>query len=248
LATSALIASRDNLLSIQPKEACNAILDGYQAALEKGGAAFVLAESHDHLRKMALPQLRDPIRFWQKLDALAPLNQAPPELVDLLSSAFPEPCLHITIIHRIAGLGSLGRERYTAIANFHDGKAAREAKRLAVSACAWAKGCEPTGEIFYQQIIDQAVHSSDPFTKQNESWVVRRIAPDCSRIELADLPRERDEVRLLSAMGWETANVHLGAGAGIKEQIVDDLAKRPAGWLLQASQEMMKSVLQDWQV
>ena len=74
---------------------------------------------------------------------------------------------------------------------------------------------------------------------------MRRLAPDCSRIELSALPKERDEVRLLHAMGWETANVHLGsAKAGALEA---DLKKRPAGWLLNAARKMEKAVLADFE-
>ena len=35
-----------------------------------------------------------------------------------------------------------------------------------------------------------------------QHWIVRRLAPDCSRIELAELPEEQDAVRLLHSMGY----------------------------------------------
>ena len=44
----------------------------------------------------------------------------------------------VRIAQRIAGLGSLGRERYVAIADWRRGKIAREAKALVTSAYAWA--------------------------------------------------------------------------------------------------------------
>jgi hypothetical protein len=75
-------------------------------------------------------------------------------------------------------------------------------------------------------------------------WIVRRLAPDCSRIELSALPKERDELRLLHAMGFETANVHLGS---IKARVLNaDLKKRPRGWLFQAARKMEKAVLADF--
>jgi hypothetical protein len=73
---------------------------------------------------------------------------------------------------------------------------------------------------------------------------VRLRAPDCSRIELSALPKERDEARLLHAMGWETANVHLGTAKG--RTILNDLKKRPRGWLLSAARKMEKAVLADF--
>jgi hypothetical protein len=74
---------------------------------------------------------------------------------------------------------------------------------------------------------------------------VRRLAPDCSRIELSALPKERDELRLLHAMGWETANIHLGT---IRPRVLlADLKKRPRGWLLKAAREMEKTVMADFE-
>jgi hypothetical protein len=69
-------------------------------------------------------------------------------------------------------------------------------------------------------------------------------APDCSRIELSSLPAERDTVRLLESMGWETANIHLGTLRA--RTILADLKKRPKGWLFQAARQMEKSVMADF--
>ena len=75
-------------------------------------------------------------------------------------------------------------------------------------------------------------------------WIVRRLAPDCSRIELSALPREHDVLRLLNAMGWETANIHLGSGRATTLRA--DLKKRPRGWLLNAARAMEKAVKADF--
>lgn len=246
LATSAMIASQESLLSIHPKDVCAAVLDGYQKGLEKGGRPFVLAEDHNHLRLLAQSETRAPAVFWSKLDPLPHVDTTPVEVVRLLDGAFPRPGQSLTIVHRVAGLGSLGRPRYTAVTELEGAKAAREAKRLTSSACAWARG-EPDGEILYQKIIDGAIHAADPFIQQHGAWVVRRIAPDCSRIELSDLPHERDEARLLSAMGEEIANVHLGSSAALGAQILIDMKKRSPDWLEKASEMMVKAVQDDWE-
>jgi hypothetical protein len=247
LAASALLASQELLLAIRPVDACDAILSGYHKALEKFGLPFVLAEEHEHLRIWATNQMRDPVHFWQKQDALPSLNDVPSDVEALLIGALPEAISNTRFIHRTAGLGSLGRQRYTIIADWRGGKVAREAKRLLASAWTWENTAEQTVEIFYQKIIDQANHNPDPFTKQHNDWLVRRIAPDCSRIELADLPKERDETRLLFAMGWETANVHLGSGPDTVAHILADLSKRHEDWLWKASQAMVKATLKDWE-
>jgi hypothetical protein len=73
---------------------------------------------------------------------------------------------------------------------------------------------------------------------------VRRLAPDCSRIELFELPKQRSEKVLLHAMGFETANVHLGSKKA--RAIQADLKKRGTSWLPKASEAMLKAVQQDW--
>jgi hypothetical protein len=76
-------------------------------------------------------------------------------------------------------------------------------------------------------------------------WLLRRLSPYCSRIELTALPRKRDDGKLLYAMGWETANVHLGNHQVIKA-IQRDLAKRKPKWLHRAAKAMTRVTLTDW--
>ena len=76
-------------------------------------------------------------------------------------------------------------------------------------------------------------------------WLLRRLSPYCSRIELTALPKKRDEGKLLYAMGWETANVHLGDQSQIKA-VQRDLAARKSGWLRKAAKAMTKVTLADW--
>ncbi|MBI3490644.1 MAG: DUF2252 family protein [Acidobacteria bacterium] len=70
LAASALLATRAGHLALSAREACDAILEGYRRAFELGGRPFVLAERHGWLRALALGDLRDPTKFWERLDAL----------------------------------------------------------------------------------------------------------------------------------------------------------------------------------
>jgi hypothetical protein len=76
--------------------------------------------------------------------------------------------------------------------------------------------------------------------------VVRRLAPDCSRIELASLSKDRDEARLLYSMGWETANLHFGTPQAIAK-VRGDLAARKGRWLHKASKMMLAATLRDWE-
>ena len=237
LATSASLA-------IDGATAAAAILDGYRSALQEGGRPFVLAEGHPTLRAMAVHRLHEPEGYWERLRGLSTVRgRVPPGALRALERMMPEPDLPRRVVHRIAGLGSLGRQRYVALADWHGGLVAREAKALAPSACVWAGGTGST-RIRYQEILDRAVRCRDPFVRPQRRWIVRRLAPDCSRIELAALPKERDELRLLRAMGWETANVHLGSGKA--KVLAAHLRRCPQNWLPRAAAHMRDAVLEDW--
>lgn len=245
-----LVASADLAVSvtglrIDLKDAAAAILEGYRDSLKAGGRPFVLAEDNLELRNMAIERLKDPGVFWRKLDKLPTWKGDVPKLVSKgLSRMMPERGLKCRIVHRIAGLGSLGRERFVAIAEWHGGQIAREAKALAPSACAWAKKTKGTPAILYEEMLDCAVRCLDPFVRMRGRWIVRRLAPDCSRIELGQLPKARDEARLLYYMGWETANVHLGTAKA--KAVLADLRKRKGNWLHDAAIRMVKATKADW--
>ncbi|MGI8990926.1 MAG: DUF2252 family protein [Bryobacteraceae bacterium] len=248
LAASAHLAIAGSHLQLEKKDACDAILRGYMEGLASGGRTFVLAEHHPWLRSMVTTVLRDPERFWSKMDALPTLEtRVPPNAVRAMRRMLPDDELDIRVVHRVAGLGSLGRERFVAIAEFRGGKVAREAKALAPSACVWAatSKAEPDQRLRYREIMDRAVRTLDPFVKLKGKWIVRRLAPDCSRVELAAMPKERDETRLLHAMGFETANIHLGTKKAAKT-ISGDLAKRGRGWLHAAAEHMVQATMKDW--
>ncbi len=241
LATSALLAG----MACEPKAAIEAILKGYVDGVEAGGRPFVLAEHHTVLRGMAAHRLHDPEGYWAKLHAL-PDSKKPPAAGALKAIArlMPERRMRWRTVHRVAGLGSLGRERWVGIADWHGGSVAREAKALAPSACVWAEDGDGKAPILYQKMLDTAVRCRDPFVRLEKRWIVRRLAPDCSRIELSALPKERDEMRLLHVMGFETANVHLGSAR--PRALNADLRKRPAGWLFRAARAMVEAVRADF--
>jgi len=246
LATSVHLTIAAGDLSLKTRDACEAILAGYTEGLQAGGRPLVLAEKHPRLRAQATSSLRDPAAFWEKLTKL-PTVQAdlPPSAIKAIERLLPEAGLRYRVVHRCAGLGSLGRQRWVAIAEWRGGYLAREAKALAPPAWVWANGRKEGPESFYQRIVAQAVRAPDPHLRLTKRWVTRRLAPDCSRIELADLPHERDETWPLCAMGWETANVHLGSQKAITA-VARDLLQRPRGWLHRAAEEMADIVHKDW--
>ncbi|HEY6224213.1 MAG TPA: DUF2252 family protein, partial [Gemmatimonadales bacterium] len=123
LATSVVVAVGYHDLNLEPKDACAEIEEGYRDALAAGGHAYVLAETHVELREMAQYRLHDPEKFWDKLDALPTVRGAlPAPVAGALDRSFPERGLEKRIVHRVAGVGSLGRQRYVALANWRGGR------------------------------------------------------------------------------------------------------------------------------
>jgi uncharacterized protein (DUF2252 family) len=265
LATSALVAIDYHDLEIEGRRATDAILAGYTDALDRGGHALVLAEHHQALRDMAVQRLRDPESYWDKLKALPTVRTPVPRAVQVaLAQALPERHIETRIVHRIAGLGSLGRPRFVALAEWRGGSIAREAKALAPSACTAAgrgAGRSPpyaqivwsavrwaakgdASRIYYADILRRGVRCPDPCVAVHGRWLVRRLAPDCSRIPLNELPRKRDEERLLHAMGWETANIHLGSPSWRAARA--DLKRRNERWLHDAARRMAEALDEDW--
>jgi uncharacterized protein (DUF2252 family) len=245
LATSALLAIESGHLSLKARDACDVILDGYRKSLAQHGLPFVLEEEHRWLRQIALSELRDPVPFWKKMESLPRVKrEIPASAQDALEHLLPERGLDYRVARRVAGLGSLGRTRLVALADCNGSKVAREAKALVPSSVYWAHGTDQP-ELLYQVIINRAVRSPDPFVQMRGRWIVRRLSPHCSRIELSVLPKGRDELRLLFAMGWETANIHLGSRFAVKSvrQHLDGLK---VGWLSASAKNMAQAVTRDW--
>jgi hypothetical protein len=246
LIVSAELAAEAGHIPLKSSEICGAVLEGYRESLDQHGLPFVLGEEHTWLRKIAESELRDPVHFWAKMDALREIKgPIPISATDAIEHLMPERALKYRLAHRVCGLGSLGHARFVAIANWKGGRIAREAKALVSSACFWAKTDTGPSEILYQAILTRAVRCLDPFVQLRGRWIVRRLSPHCSRIELAAMKPEGEELRLLHAMGWETANIHLGSQSA-RKLILRHLDKQKAKWLQQAAAEMLKAVREDW--
>jgi hypothetical protein len=240
LATSAHLAIADEHLDMRRREASAAILDGYREGLERGPQAFALEEHNGWLRRVALNELRDPVAFWNKMGALRSAREPDADAVRVLLAALPEPGLPARICRRVAGMGSLGRPRFVALAAWRGGGVAREAKATAPSAWVWASGrAAARGPV---------ASSADPTVRREGRWLVRRLAPHCTRIELPDLPRERDEERLLAAMGFETATVHLRlAPRRARERLRREVrARAGSGWLNELAKVFTDAIDRDW--
>jgi hypothetical protein len=249
LAASTILAVGDGTFHLSARQSCEALLNGYVAGLKKGGRPFVLDEKHAVLRTLAVSRLRDSVHFWAKLRRLIdePPARVPDEARGTLLELLPDPALPFQVRRRRqAGLGSLGKPRFVALAKWRGGLIAREVKALTPPAVYWvAAERASVQESMYGQIVTAGVRCPDPFLRLKGGWVFRRLAPDCARIDLASLTCVRDVHGLLKAMGRETANMHLGT-EGAADAILTDLAARPADWLPTAAKAMARATVRDW--
>ena len=243
LAASAHLAIDSGHLKIEHREACAEIAAGYKEGLEAGGRPWILAEKHIWLKELVA--LRDAVAFWAKIDALPEWKgRVPKEARRAIERLLPKGHAGLRFVHRVAGLGSRGRQRFVGIAAFDGGQVCREAKALAPSAWLWAAGKHGSGRVRYQEVLDKSVRAIDPFVRLKDGWIVRRLAPDCTRVELAAVPRDKEKGRLLRAMGWEIANVHLGSRS--TKAILRDMSRREPHWLHAAASRMVKATIADW--
>jgi hypothetical protein len=247
LAASAKITVDAGALDLKFKDACNAILDGYKEALQNGGCPFVLAEDETNLEKLGILAIRSPKGFWQKLSTRPPVHNGalPRSAKHVLKISLPDPKLQFKVVRREAGFGSLGQLRFVAISKWHGGFVAREAKAVVPSASVWMKGKVAHYQSYYERAIRSSVRSRDPYQRIVGTWLIRRLSPDSNPIDIDDLPKKRDEVILLKAMGSEAANVHLGSQPR-GTRILKDLRRRDPDWLRHAAKAMAKAVERDW--
>jgi len=246
LAASAWFAIATDLLKIGFRKACRTILDGYLAHLTGKAQAFVLEESHRHLRAMAMHEKRNPVDFWKKLNAI---EQEPevddPDALAALQRALPRTAKLTTFRRRThVGMGSLGKPRYVAIAAYNGGAVAREAKALCGPATHWFSPDPPVASRIGATLA-HVIRSPDPLYHTDGGWIVRRLAPHCSRLELTHLSKAHELARVLHSMGAETANIHVGTD-GNGAQLADYVHALPKLWLEEAALKVSKVLGKDW--
>jgi hypothetical protein len=246
LATSLKIVIDAEGLSIKLKDGCNAILDGYSESLRDEGRPIVLAEREQKLGQLGVDSFKPPSNFWDNLNRL-PIVRRPlaKDLKRALEKTLPAAGIEYKVVRRQAGLGSLGQERFVAIATWRGGYIAREAKLMVPSACSWLNGQVEHSQSWYEKAMTSAVRSPDPFQLIDGPWLIRRLSPDSNPIDIHTLPKHSDEELLLTAMGNEAANIHLGTKSRVKT-ISKDLKTRKRDWLQDAAEHMAKVLEEDW--
>jgi hypothetical protein len=246
LAASLKIVIDAEGLSIKLKDGCKAILNGYSDSLRDGGCPIVLAEKDQKLEKLGVDSFKPPSNFWEKLNRLPAVRRPlAKDLKRALEKTLPDTGIKYKVVRRQAGLGSLGQERFVAIATWQGGCIAREAKLMVPSACSWLNGDVTQCQSWYEKAISSAIRSADPFQLIDGPWLIRRLSPDSNPIDIQTLPKHSDEETLLTAMGSEAANIHLGTKSQTRK-ILRDLKMRKRGWLQDAAVRMAKLLEKDW--
>ena len=219
-----------------------AVLDGYRAGLEDPRA--VLLDQHaGWLRSFADPTQESRDDFWRAVES-APEAYPPRAVRRALALSLPENSTIVRFASQTKGGGSLGRPRFLALAEWDGGLVLREAKAYVPSAWIWAHRKREPRDPWFLDLARGSFRAPDPHARAQAGFVIRRVAPDARKIELADVQARRQSDRFLSAMGADLAAVH--AADPRSPRVLDDLETRTGSWLLQAVQAARTHVERDF--
>jgi Uncharacterized protein conserved in bacteria (DUF2252) len=257
LGTSIILAAEAAKIEAPIDKVAEFLIAGYQDGLKAGGKPILLDEGDYHgLLALVCCVKEDPAAFWaRKLDddenPEIAAKDLPGWLADIFDSAFPPGVkLGYRRERKPGGLGSLGRRRYIAFSNKNRNHCiAREAKTLVPSALSWLQK-RSDAKSLTATLLQRAVRSPDPWLQVHDRWLVRQLAPDAVKIEL---PASQEDARLvfapdlIRAMGFETANIHLGSRSPGELQAAMDRLRQDLGgdWLIAATGRMAKVTRQD---
>lgn len=240
LVTSARLAPR---MKLRPKTIARAVLDGYRFGLKRRHPTL-LDQRQTWMNNFLLTTEKERADFREKLKKLETENDVPASARRGLLDALPKGVTPERFARRRAGVGSLGRPRFVAIAEWHGGLVVREAKAQVPSAWDWAHGRGDAPS----KLIDaarSASRSPDPYLEADGKFVFRRIAADADKIELKNLDRDALQTNLFGAMGFDLGVFHAGSRAAAAA-IKDDLSRRRDGWLHEAADHAEEQVVKDF--
>jgi uncharacterized protein (DUF2252 family) len=224
LAASALLARGDQ--EVGAREICAAILEGYAAGLA-APQPFILERDHRWLREAVVLAEPDRAAFWAKF-AAPPARPISPRYRDALRAALPDPAGAFETFPRAAGVGSLGRPRFVARADWRGGPVLREVK--AVVASAWTLRHGGDAAIRAGDVAGGRFRAADPHYRVADGLVVRRLSPNSRKIEAKDAADDLLSRDMLIAMGREIAACHAG-DANQAAALQAHFASLPADWL-----------------
>lgn len=240
LATSAALA--DDERNPDVANICDALCVGYRDGL-KAPQPIGLDRKWAWLREKVLIPDEERHKFWKKIDA-RDAESAPARFRNALEDAMPEKGMAFDTARRTAGTGSLGRPRWIGVADWQGAPIVREAKALLPSAWSVTNGVRDA-KILSGEISAGRYRSPDPWQSVAGGVVTRRLSPNNRKIEAGTSDFRLHGQKMLSAMGFELANVHLGTD-GDAAAISKDFGARNAKWLASEVEKAATIVLADY--
>lgn len=209
------------------------LIAGYRAGLARP-RPIVLERDWQWLRKAVVVGDAQRSKFWKKL--AASLEGAGRELPPLavrkvLDGAMPAPGAPLKFARRTAGVGSLGRPRWIAVAEWRGAPVVREAKALLPSA--WWRAHGGSRTIMCGAAATGPHRSPDPWYHVRAGMLVRRLSPNNRKLEADDDLDALLQPQLLEAMGLELANVHTAEPRYV-HALKADAQRRDPVWLADA--------------
>jgi hypothetical protein len=239
LVTSARLAPG---MRIADEAIAQAVLAGYRRGLAKPRPTL-LDEHETWMRAYVGTTDDERRRFWKKMQRLKGARQVDARARRLLEQSYPERADTLRLAKRIAGVGSLGRPRIVALAQWRGGHIVREAKALVPSAWDWAH--KRNGRSRFHDAVRSRHRSPDPFLRADKRYIVRRLAADAIKIEFEELPRKALQTGMFEAMGFDLGAFH-GSNEADAKTIIKDLDRRRGRWLQKACDRAVKSVRADF--
>ncbi|MFO1084525.1 MAG: DUF2252 family protein [Reyranellaceae bacterium] len=242
LATSIRLAEK---VKLDDRHVARKLIDGYRAGLHRPRPT--LPDQHERaLRDYVQCDAQCRQEFWEKIETCKPATP-PPEVVDLLRAGLPHDAHVERFARHQSGGGSLGRPRYLVVAHWHGGQIVREAKALVPSAWIWAQ--KDKGRGMPPRFLDLATgryRAPDPFLTVQQSWVVRRLAPDSRKIALEDIRESEIKDDLIRAMGRDLGAIHAMTDGKAPEVLAHlDRLGDPA-WLFRTAETAAEKVEKDY--
>lgn len=232
LATSALVGNGLDAAGLET--VCGRMLAGYRANLAQP-KAIVLESEWAELRARMVASEKARAKFWQKIADLKP-ETAPKPYLTALMRGMPEPGLTLRTSRRVAGLGSLGRPRWVAAAEWRGGLVVREAKAMLPSAWTLAHAKAPA-PLRVAECAQGPYRAPDPWFAVEQAIAVRRLSPNNRKIDAGDPALQGVDSRIFEAMGREIAAIHHGT-SDVGKAIAADLDALPKDWLATSATTM----------
>lgn len=244
LVTSARLAPDK---SIRAKTIARTVLAGYRRGLKTPGPILLDQQQtwmNDFLRTTdeEREEFRNKYEKPDRKDRVS-AKDMPADAKRGLLEAMPKGLDEPQFAKRTAGVGSLGRPRFVAVADWCGGLVVREAKAQLPSAWDWTHK-RPRAK---SRLIDAARSSSrspDPYLEADGRFVFRRLAADADKIEIKDLSKDALQGDLFEAMGFDLGSFH--GGDRVRARAIARHLPRRDTWLHHAAAEAEANVHEDF--